>query len=78
MTILSTPRSAVRLAAKGRPLREHLFKIALVASLVIALGFLVIVLYSMVSKGIGRFDARLWENMPSIRRPENAFSASAR
>lgn len=77
MTLLSTPRTAVQLAAKGRPLREHLFKIALVASLVIALGFLALVLYSMVSKGLGRFDARLWENMPSIRRPEQAGAQSA-
>jgi phosphate transport system permease protein len=77
VNVLSTPASAVRLASKGRPLREHLFKIALVASLVIALGFLALVIYSMVSSGIGRFDARLWENMPSIRRPEQAGAQSA-
>lgn len=77
MTLLTTPKTAVRLAAKGRPLREHLFKVALVASLVIALGFLALVLYSMVSKGLGRFDSRLWENMPSIRRPEAAGAQSA-
>ncbi|WP_283138383.1 phosphate ABC transporter permease PstA [Rhizohabitans arisaemae] len=77
MALLTTPRSAVRLASEGRPLREHLFKAALVVSVAIALGFLVVLIVYMVTKGWPRLDARLWENQPSIRRPEIAGAQSA-
>ncbi|WP_433366566.1 phosphate ABC transporter permease PstA [Streptosporangium sp. CA-115845] len=72
MAILSTPRSAVQLASKGRPLREHLFRIALLASLAIALAFLAMLLIYVVEKGWPRLDSMLWENQPSIRRPETS------
>ncbi|MCG5221043.1 phosphate ABC transporter permease PstA [Streptosporangium sp. KLBMP 9127] len=72
MSVLSTPRSAVRLASKGTPLREHVFRIALLSSLVIALGFLLMLLIYVLEEGWPRIDATLWENMPSIRRPETA------
>ncbi|MFI6458234.1 phosphate ABC transporter permease PstA [Streptosporangium amethystogenes] len=72
MAILSTPRSAVQLASKGRPLREHLFRIALMASLAIALAFLAMLLLYVVEKGWPRLNSMLWENQPSIRRPETS------
>ncbi|NUT40106.1 MAG: phosphate ABC transporter permease PstA [Thermoactinospora sp.] len=72
MAILSTPKSAVQLAGRGRPLREHVFRIALLSSLVIALGFLALLLVYVVQDGWPRLDSALWENQPSIRRPETA------
>lgn len=72
MTILSTPRSAVQLASKGRPLKEHLFRIALMASLAIALVFLGMLLVYVVEQGWPRLNSMLWENQPSIRRPETS------
>lgn len=72
MTLLTTPRSAVDLAGKGKPLKEHLFRIALLSSLAIALFFLGMLLVYMLNEGWPRLDARLWENMPSIRRPADA------
>lgn len=77
MAILSTPRSAVQLASKGRPLREHLFTIALVSSLAIAFVFLGALLAYVLVEGWPRLDSRLWENMPSIRNPEIAGAQSA-
>src|SRR5688500_18141689 len=77
MAVLSTPRSAVELAGKGRPLREHVFRIAMLSSLVIALLFLVSLLWFVLAEGAPRLDARLWENMPSIRNPEIAGAQSA-
>jgi phosphate transport system permease protein len=77
MAILSTPRSAVHLASKGRPLREHLFTIALVSSLAIAFVFLGALLAYVLVEGWPRLDSRLWENMPSIRNPEIAGAQSA-
>ncbi|MEU4539076.1 phosphate ABC transporter permease PstA [Streptosporangium sp. NPDC023825] len=72
MAILSTPRSAVQLASKGRPLKEHLFRIALLASLAIALLFLAMLLVYVVEEGWPRLNSVLWENQPSIRRPETS------
>jgi phosphate transport system permease protein len=76
MTLLSTPRSAVRLAGSGRPLREHLFRIALISSLVVAMVFLAGLLFFVFQEGAPRLDSRLWENMPS-RLPERAGAQSA-
>ncbi|GAA3003928.1 phosphate ABC transporter permease PstA [Streptosporangium longisporum] len=72
MAILTTPRSAVQLASKGRPLKEHLFRIALMASLAIALLFLAMLLIYVVEEGWPRLNSVLWENQPSIRRPATA------
>ncbi|MBB2915524.1 phosphate transport system permease protein [Streptosporangium becharense] len=72
MAILTTPRSAVQLASKGRPLKEHLFRIALLTSLAIALIFLAMLLIYVVNKGWPRLNSMLWENQPSIRRPETS------
>ena len=77
MAVLSTPRSAVQLASKGRPVREHLFRIALIASLGIAFVFLAALLSYVLVEGWPRIDSRLWENMPSVRNPDIAGAQSA-
>ncbi|MDA0635475.1 phosphate ABC transporter permease PstA [Nonomuraea sp. MCN248] len=77
MAVLSTPRSAVQLAGKGQPLREHVFRIALISSLAIAFVFLAALLTYVLVEGWPRLDSRLWENMPSIRNPEIAGAQSA-
>lgn len=71
MAVLSTPRSAVQLASQGRPVKEILFRILLLASLALALIFLVALLAFVLVEGWPRIDARLWENMPSIRNPRS-------
>lgn len=77
MAVLSTPRSAVQLASKGTPVREHLFRTLLIASLGIAFVFLVALLSYVFVEGWPRLDSRLWENMPSIRNPDIAGAQSA-
>ncbi|MFI6909271.1 phosphate ABC transporter permease PstA [Nonomuraea sp. NPDC050394] len=67
MAILSTPASTVRLASQGRPLKEHLFRIALLASLAIAMIFLVVLLIYVVTQGWQRLDLNLIQNFPSLR-----------
>ncbi len=77
MAVLSTPRSAVQLASKGRPIREQLFRIVLIASLGIAFVFLAALLSYVLVEGWPRIDSRLWENMPSVRNPDIAGAQSA-
>jgi phosphate transport system permease protein len=77
MAVLSTPRSAVQLASQGRPVKEILFRTVLLASLALALIFLVALLSFVLVEGWPRLDARLWENMPSIRNPDIAGAQSA-
>ncbi|TMR91096.1 phosphate ABC transporter permease PstA [Nonomuraea basaltis] len=77
MAVLSTPRSAVQLAGKGKPVTEHLFRILLISSLAMALIFLVALLAFVFVEGAPRLDSRLWENMPSIRNPDIAGAQSA-
>ncbi|MFI7439088.1 phosphate ABC transporter permease PstA [Nonomuraea indica] len=77
MAVLSTPRSAVQLASKGTPVREHLFRTLLIASLVVAFIFMVALLSYVFVEGWPRLDSRLWENMPSIRNPDIAGAQSA-
>ncbi|GAA0416522.1 phosphate transport system permease protein PstA [Acrocarpospora corrugata] len=72
MALLSTPRSQVDLVGKGRPIREHLFRIALLSSLAVALIFLGLLLAYTLTEGWPRLDSRLWENFPSVRRPETS------
>jgi phosphate transport system permease protein len=77
MAVLTTPKSAVQLASKGRPVREHIFKVALISSLVIAFVFLLALLAYVLVEGWPRLDSRLWENMPSVRDPNIAGAQSA-
>jgi phosphate transport system permease protein len=71
------PAATSSLRGSGRPLRETLFRLALLASLTIAIAFLVSLLAYVVYQGLPRLDSRLWQNMPSIRRPQNAGAQSA-
>lgn len=77
MAVLTTPRSALRLAGKGRPVKEQLFRTVLFLSLTLVLGFLAVLIGYVLQQGWPRLDSRLWENMPSIRRPEVAGAQSA-
>jgi phosphate transport system permease protein len=62
-------RAAVsrRLEGQGRPLREHLFRVLLWASVGVALLFLIILLTYVIAQGWDRLDSRLWENQPTRR-----------
>ncbi|HEY1229070.1 MAG TPA: phosphate ABC transporter, permease protein PstA, partial [Ramlibacter sp.] len=65
------------LARHGVRWGDLAFKILLRACLAIAVAFLVTLLVYVVYKGWSRLDVRLWENFPSIRRPERAGAKSA-
>ncbi len=65
------------LAGGRRPLRETVFRLGLLASLVVAVVFLLVLIGFVVQQGWPRLDSRLWLNFPSIRAPENAGAQSA-
>jgi len=65
------------LAGSRRPLRETVFRLLLQLSLVVAFAFLAALLVYVVYKAWPRLDPRLWQNMPSIRSPEDAGAQSA-
>lgn len=67
MPTLTTPASALRLAGKGRPLREHVFRIVLFSSLAIAVAILAVLLVYVVTQGWPRLDLNLITNFPSLR-----------
>jgi phosphate transport system permease protein len=71
------PATTEHLKGSGRPLREHVFRLLLLASLGIAILFLATLLTYVVYRGWPRLDARLWQNFPSVRRPERAGAQSA-
>jgi phosphate transport system permease protein len=64
------------LRGRGRPL-EPIFRIILLASLVIAVAFLATLLTYVLVEGWGRLDSRLWTNFPSRLYPERAGAQSA-
>ncbi|MGI8900646.1 MAG: phosphate ABC transporter permease PstA [Nocardioides sp.] len=66
-----------RLVGGRRPAREVAFRLALLASLAIAVAFLAVLIVFVVQQGWPRLDSRLWRNFPSIRAPENAGAQSA-
>jgi phosphate transport system permease protein len=61
----------------GRPLRETVFRYALLGCLVVAIGFLLVLLAVVLVEGWPRLDSRLLTNFPSIRLPQNAGAQSA-
>jgi phosphate transport system permease protein len=79
VSVLTTPSGVIQQQLKGerRPLREHVFRLALLASLLIALAFLGTLLAYMLINGWDRLDSRLWLNMPSHLRPHLAGAQSA-
>ncbi|MEU0722831.1 phosphate ABC transporter permease PstA [Streptomyces sp. NPDC006140] len=56
---------------------ESLFRWLLLACLAIGIVFLVSLLTYVLVEAWPRLDSRLWNNFPSIRRPENAGAQSA-
>ncbi|MGH3989986.1 MAG: phosphate ABC transporter permease PstA, partial [Pseudonocardiaceae bacterium] len=70
----SRPQS---LTGSRRPLRESVFRLALQASLLIAVGFLLSLLVYVVYTAWPRLDLDLLRNMPSTLRPETAGAQSA-
>ena len=71
----SGPERSLR--GQGRPARETVFRLALQASLVIAVGFLASLLVYVVWTALPRLDLDLIRNMPSTLRPETAGAQSA-
>jgi phosphate transport system permease protein len=68
MTTITAPTRAEgesRLRGHGRPLREHVFRLLLQASLAVGVAFLATLLVYVLYQGWDRLDSRLWENMPS-------------
>jgi phosphate transport system permease protein len=76
-TTMEQPVATRELSRSRRPLREAVFKVLLQLSLVVAFAFLSALLVYVVYKALPRLDPRLWQNMPSIRRPETAGAQSA-
>ncbi|MET9834929.1 phosphate ABC transporter permease PstA [Streptomyces lavendulocolor] len=56
---------------------ESLFRWVLLACLALGIVFLVSLMSYILVEAWPRLDSRLWENFPSIRRPENAGAQSA-
>ncbi|MEV0831327.1 phosphate ABC transporter permease PstA [Nonomuraea rubra] len=78
MTAPTMPGQRKLLLARQRvPWGDIAFKLLLRLCLFIAVAFLVTLLVYVVYRGWPRLDARLWENFPSIRRPERAGAQSA-
>lgn len=65
------------LRGSGQPLRDRLFKWSLWVTLAIAIITLGVLLVYVTVKGWPRLDATLWQNMPSLRRPERSGAQSA-
>ncbi len=59
------------------PVREGVFKGVLILSLAVGVIFLAVLISYIVYRGWPRLDSRLFNNFPSIRRPENAGARSA-
>jgi phosphate transport system permease protein len=78
MTAPALPGQRTPLLTRQRvPWADIAFKLLLRLCLFIAVAFLVTLLVYVVYRGWPRLDARLWENFPSIRRPERAGAQSA-
>lgn len=65
------------LQSRGTPLRDRIFMWSLLITLFIAIATLLVLIAYVTIKGWPRLDATLWQNMPSIRRPETAGAQSA-
>lgn len=65
------------LHSKGTPLRDRIFKWLLLVALMIAVVTLLVLISYVLMKGWPRLNSTLWQNMPSVRSPENAGAQSA-
>jgi phosphate transport system permease protein len=75
----SEPAPGVEEALRRRrvPIREGVFKGVLILSLAVGVVFLAVLVSYIVYRGWPRLDSRLFNNFPSIRRPQNAGARSA-
>ncbi|MEU0651402.1 phosphate ABC transporter permease PstA [Streptomyces albogriseolus] len=76
----ATPTAEVRRGTLAGPRfrpGESLFRWLLLACLALGIVFLVSLLAYVLVEAWPRLDSRLWNNFPSIRRPENAGAQSA-
>jgi phosphate transport system permease protein len=72
-----SPRVEEALRRHRVPVREGVFKGVLIFSLAVGVIFLAILVSYIVYRGWPRLDSRLFNNFPSIRRPQNAGARSA-
>lgn len=72
----AVPPAGSRLHGPKRP-AEPAFRLLLLASLMVAVAFLIVLLTYVTVEGWPRLDARLWENFPSKLRPYRAGAQSA-
>ena len=73
MTLAPSPEAMpVDLEGKGQPLVDKTFRWILFLCLAVGIFFLAVLLAYVTIKGWPRLTPTLWENMPSIRRPERA------
>ncbi len=72
-----SPRVEEALRRHRVPVREGVFKGVLILSLAVGVIFLAILVSYIVYRGWPRLDSRLFNNFPSIRRPQNAGARSA-
>ncbi|MGA1595860.1 MAG: phosphate ABC transporter, permease protein PstA, partial [Candidatus Nanopelagicales bacterium] len=78
-TTLTSPASSspIDLEGKGQPIVDKTFRWILFLCLAVGIVFLAVLLVYVTIKGWPRLTPTLWENMPSIRRPEQAGAQSA-
>jgi phosphate transport system permease protein len=76
-TVLTRPAAERPLTERRASPASVIFAIALWACLAVACVFLFFLLFTILQKGIGRFDTGLVTNQPSRIRPEHAGVASA-
>jgi len=73
----TTPPQERKFDTGRAPLRERAFRWLLFSSLAIGIVFLAVLIVFVLVEGWSRLDSRLWENFPSIRRPDAAGAQSA-
>ncbi len=71
------PVRDVSLKGQGEPFGDKVFRALLLAALTVSMLFLVTLLTFLIVKGWSRLDSRIWTNMPTLRRPEEAGAQSA-
>ena len=80
MTVPTAPTEqpmAEQLQGRGLPIIDRTFRWILFAALAVGVVTLAVLLVFVIAKGWPRLTPALWENMPSIRRPERAGAQSA-
>ncbi len=71
------PEPVLSLAGKGESVGDRVFRYLLLTGLVVAIVFLVTLITFVILRGLPRLDSRIWQNMPTLRKPEMAGAQSA-